>query len=158
MEKSIRRARLNGRTAASGGFSRMRSTKVICLWERPILLTLFPRGDSTIVGNPISIIRGTTTNPLFRKKYGTRHKRFGKAGIIPTRMYPMRQEPNLQESMHSAVCASAAFAVRILRGVPIIRIPSIKSRYGNAGQQLIRELKTVPTVRRLIRLSLRMLS
>lgn len=42
---------------------------------------------------------------------------------------------------------------RILQGVPIIRIHSIKSLYGNAGRQPIKELKTVRTARQLMRLS-----
>ena len=76
-----------------------------------------------------------------------------RADIVPMRMCPMEQEPSSQGSTHSAVCVSVASVERILQGVPIIRIHSIKSLYGNAGQQPIKELKTVRTARQLMRLS-----
>lgn len=113
----------------------------------------FPRGGLIIVGNPISIIQGIIMSPLFRKKYGTRHRKSVRADIVPMRMCPMEQEPSLQGSTHSAVCVSVVSVERILPGVPIIRIHSIKSLYGNAGQRPIKELKTVRIARQLMRLS-----
>ena len=97
--------------------------------------------------------RGESNKYYTRKKYGTRHRRFVRADIVPMRMCPMEQEPSSQESTHSAVCVSVVSVERILQGVPIIRIHSIKSLYGNAGRQPIKELKTVRTARQLMRLS-----
>ena len=86
-------------------------------------------------------------------KYGIRHRKYARADIVPMRMCPMEQEPSSQGSTHSAVCVSVVSVERILQGVPIIRIHSIKSLYGNAGQQPIKELKTVRIARQLMRLS-----
>lgn len=91
------------------------------------------------------------SNKYYTRK--TRHRKSVRADIVPMRMCPMEQEPSLQGSTHSAVCVSVVSVERILPGVPIIRIHSIKSLYGNAGQQPIKELKTVRIARQLMRLS-----
>ena len=124
-----------------------RQVEVIKKVEGPVIR------DRRLVGKPINIIQGTIMSPLFRKKYGTRHRKYVRADIVPIRMCPMEQEQSSQGSTHSAVCVSVVSVERILQGVPIIRIHSIKSLYGNAGQQPIKELKTVRTARQLMRLS-----
>ena len=119
-----------------------RQVEVIKKVEGPVIR------DRRLVGKPINIIQGTIMSPLFRKKYGTRHRKYVRADIVPIRMCPMEQEQSSQGSTHSAVCVSVVSVERILQGVPIIRIHSIKSLYGNAGQQPIKELRTVRIARR----------
>lgn len=65
-----------------------------------------------------------------------------KADIVLMKMYQMRRESSLQENTLLAVCVSVVSVELISPDVPIIRIQSIKSRYGNAGRQRIRELQT----------------
>ena len=58
------------------------------------------------------------------------------------KMYQMRRELSLQENMLLAVCVRVVSVELISPDVPIIRIQSTKSRYGNAGRQRIRGLQT----------------
>ena len=104
-----------------------------------ILLIRFLRGGLIIVGNRISITQKTTMKPLFQRKSGIRHRRFLKADTGQTRMYPRQKELSLQENMLSAVCANAVSVEQISRDAHIIRIHSIKSLCGNAGQQATKE-------------------
>lgn len=72
--------------------------------------------------------------PIISEEIWNKAQEIRRADIVPMRMCPMEQEPSSQGSTHSAVCVSVVSVERILQGVPIIRIHSIKSLYGNAGQ------------------------
>ena len=113
-----------------------RQVEVIKKVEGPVIR------DRRLVGKPLTITR----------KRVAAYVRVS-TNAEPMRMCPMEQEPSTQGSTHSAVCVSVVSVERILQGVPIIRIHSIKSLYGNAGRQPIKELKTVRIARQLMRLS-----